>query len=232
MLTFHFLIMLVRRHVKKCTSKKEGLSIFGITLNKAYEIRINKALWLEYRAIELHLIMQRKKRDLCRHRWSDCDRRERAWMNLYTCVSEGRGEGGRGGVKRSALEKSWGASSAQASYLKKRLAPLDVARRWSSEARRRRWDAEGRQDALRCHARQAVRDPTWAPLKRRSRRRRMCNWRGGRSLSAKSHDQRSLLSARQNARTLQILTHYRSAMPFGNRKNYFRGFFQFGIVRI
>jgi len=36
--------MLVRRHVKKCTSKKEGLSIFGITLNKAYEIRINKAL--------------------------------------------------------------------------------------------------------------------------------------------------------------------------------------------
>jgi len=32
--------------------------------------------------------------------------------------------------------------------------------------------------------------------------------------------------------SMSLLTHHRSAMPFGNRKNYFRGSFQFNIVTI
>jgi len=32
--------------------------------------------------------------------------------------------------------------------------------------------------------------------------------------------------------SLLPLTHYRPAMPFGNRKNYFRGFFRFSFVTI
>jgi len=33
-------------------------------------------------------------------------------------------------------------------------------------------------------------------------------------------------------RPTYILTHYRSAMPFGNRRIYFREFFQYSIVKI